>query len=156
MTITLLFLPLRVCSCKLEHIAHKTYSLLNHLVFRPLSLAILINRKAESRSMSRSLKDHLFFLHFPLLFPTQRMSVTDVSLRIYSGIPIECSPLQIGCAQTTAPGTVALGSSRRNLACLRRLCQLRLRARKVFCRAMKYSSLISVWYSKCSQATSAD
>jgi hypothetical protein len=71
------------------------------------------------------------------------MSVTDVSLRIYRGIPIECRPPQIGFVRTIVPGIVALGSSRKNPACLRSSCQLRLRARKVFCRATRCSTRFS-------------
>lgn len=154
MTITLLrlYLLLKVCSYRLGHIAHKTYFPLSYLVFHHLSLAILTNHKTEFRSTSRSLKDHLFFLHSPLLFPTRCMSVTDVSLRIYRGIPIECKPPQIGFVRTIAPGTVALGSSRKNPACLRSSCQLRLRARKVFCRATRCSTNFSA-HSKCASLT---
>jgi hypothetical protein len=139
MTITLLYLPLRVCSYRLDHIAHKTYSPLKHLVFHHLRWAILTNHKTEFRSTSHSLKDHLFFLHFPLLFPTKFMSVTDVSLRIYRGIPIEYNPPQIGFVRMIVPGIAALGSSRKNPACLKSSCQLRLRARKVFCRETRCS-----------------
>ena len=152
MTITLLYLPLRVCSYRLDHIAHKTYSLLNYLVFHHLSLAILTNHKTESRSTSHSLKDCLFFLHSPLPSPTKCTSVTDVSLRIYRGIPIECKPPQIGFVRTIAPGIVALGSSRKNPACLRSSCLLRLRARKVFCRATRCSTSFSA-HSKCTSLT---
>jgi len=152
MTITLLYLPLRVCSYRLDHIAHKTYSSLSHLGILHLSLAIHTNHKTGFRSMSHSLTGHLFFLHSPLPFPTKCMSVTDVSLRIYRGIQIECKPPQIGFVQTIAPGIVALGSSRKNPACLRNSCQLRLRARKVFCRATRCSTSFSA-HSKCASLT---
>jgi hypothetical protein len=152
MTITLLYLPLRVCSYRLDHIAHKTYSPLKYLVFHHLSLAILTNHKTEFRSTSHSLKDHLFFLHSPLPFPTRCMSVTDVSLRIYRGIPIECKPPQIGFVRTIAPGIVALGSSRKNPTSLRSSCQHRLRARKVFCRATRCSTSFLA-RSKCASLT---
>lgn len=115
MIITLLFPPHRVCSYKPEHIVLKTYSPLNRLVSRPLSLAIPINHKKE-RSTSLSLKDHQLFLLSPLLVPTRCTPVTDVSLRIYPGIPIEYSLPLIGCVQMIASGTVALGSSRKNPA----------------------------------------
>lgn len=152
MTITLLYLPLRVCSYRLDHTAHKTYSPLSHLVFHHLSLAILTSHKTEFRPMSHSLKDHLFFLHSPLPFPTKCMSVTDVSIQIYRGIPIECKPPQIGFVRTIAPGIVAPDSSRKNPACLRSSCQHRLRARKVFCRATRCSTSFSA-YSKCASLT---
>ena len=152
MIITLPFLPLRGCNYKLEYIAPKTYSPLNRLVSHLLNWAILIH-KTEFRSTSHSLKGHLLFLLFPLLFPTQCMSVTDVFLRIHRGIPIEYSPPLIGFAQTSASGSVALGSSRKNPVCLRRLCQLRLRARKVSCRATRYSIPFSAHQFKCALLT---
>ena len=152
MTSTPLYLPLRVCSCRLDHIAHKTYSPLNPLVFHRLSLATLTNPKTGFRSTSHSPKDHLFFLHSPLPFTTKCMSVTDVSLLIYRGIPIECKPPQIGFVRTIAPGIVALASSRRKPACLRSSCQLRLRVPKVSYRATRCSTSFSA-HSKCASLT---
>jgi hypothetical protein len=152
MTITLLYLPPRVCSYRLDHIAPRTCSPLNHLVFHHLSLAILTNHKTEFRSTSHSLKGHLSILHSPLPFPTKCMSVTDVSFRIYRGIPIECKPPRIGFVRTIAPGIVALGLSLKNPACLRSSCQLRPRARKVFCRATRCSTSFSA-HSRCALLT---
>ena len=152
MIITLPFLPLRACNYKLEYTAPKTYSPLNRLVSH-LNWVILINHKTEFRSTSHSLKGHPFFLPFPLLFPTQCMSVTDVSPRIYRGIPIEYNPPLIGFAQTIASGSVAPGSSQKNPVCLRRLCHLRLKARKVFCRATRYSIPFSAHYFNCALLT---
>jgi len=132
--ITLLFLPLKDYSYKLEHIVPRTCSPLNLLVFHPLNSLILSNRKKELQSMNNSPKGHLFFLRSPLLFPTQCTSATGASPRMYLGFLIEYNLPPIGFVPTIAPGTAVLVSSQKKPAFLRRLPQLHFRGRKVFCR----------------------
>jgi hypothetical protein len=141
MIITLLSLPLKDYSYKLEHIVPKIWSPLNLLGFHPLTLLILINHKKELQSMNHSPKDHLFFLRSPLLFPTRCMSPTGASPTIYLGFLIEYNLPPIGFVRTIALGTVALGWSQKNPAFLRRQSQIHLKARKVFYREMRYRAL---------------
>ena len=143
MTITLLSLPLKVYSYKPERIVPRTCSPLNLLDSPPLNLLIHINHKKESRFMNRSPKGHLSILRSPLLSPIQCMSAIGVSPQIYLGFLIEYSPPPNGFVPTIAPGTVALDSSQKNLALLRRRSQLHLRVHKVSCREMRYSAALS-------------
>jgi hypothetical protein len=144
MIITLPYLPLRACSYRLERIALKMYSPLNHLDFHRPSFPTLTHRKMVLHSMSRSLTEHPFLLHFLLKLPIRCMSAIGASPRIYLGSPIGYSPRLIGYVQTIASGTVALGWLQKNLVfLLRRLSHRHLRARKVCYKEMRYYFLSS-------------
>lgn len=149
MTITLLSLPLKVYSYKPEHIVPRTCSPLSLLDSHPLNLLIHISNKKELRFMNRSLKGHLCILRSPLLSPIQCMSAIGVSPRTYLGFLIEYSPPPNGFVPTIAPGTVALDSSQKNLALLRRRPQLHLRVHKVSCRETRYSAELSAHHPMC-------
>jgi hypothetical protein len=152
MIITPLSLHLKVYSCKPEHIVPRTCSPLNLLDFHPLNLLIHISHKKELRFMNSSPKDHPFILRSTLLSPIQCMSAIGVFPRIYLGFLIEYSPPPIGFAPTIVSGTVALDSSQKNLALLRRRSQLHLRVHRVSCREMRYCHIINSSF-KCTLLT---